>query len=281
MDYLEWGTPHDGQRPLLCVHGLARNATDFTALAEALQQERWIIAPHIVGRGSSDWLADPQHYGYPQYLADIKALMAQLNVPQIDWLGTSMGGIIGMMLAAEPDNQIGKLIINDVGPFIPLAALQRIAGYVGAQPNFPTIGEVERYLRGIYGGFGDLTDAQWQMMAEHSARPLGDNRYSLAYDPAIAHNLTTVTSDVEFWPVYDLINRPTLVLRGERSDILLAETAQEMTQRGPKAKLVTIAGCGHAPALMDQAQITLIRDFVLSPYRAAQTPSPNNSAIPQ
>lgn len=265
MDYLEWGTPREGQPPLLCVHGLARNAADFTALAEALLQEHWIIAPHIVGRGSSDWLADPQHYSYPQYLTDIKALIAHLNVPQVDWLGTSMGGIIGMMLAAEPDNKINRLMINDVGPFIPLAALQRIASYVGAQPTFLSIDDIERYIRSIYGSFGNLTDAQWQFMAEHSTRALPDGRYGLAYDPAIARNLTTVTSDVEFWPVYDLILRPTLVLRGERSDILLRETAHDMTQRGPKAKLITIAGCGHAPALMDKAQIALIRDFVETP----------------
>ena len=271
MDYLEWGEARDGQPPLLCVHGLARNAYDFAVLGEALQQERWVIAPHIVGRGSSAWLSDPQHYAYPQYLADCKNLINSLGVTEVDWLGTSMGGIIGMMLAAEPDSRIRRLIINDVGPFIPLAALQRIAGYVGAQPIFLNIGEAERHLRGVYSGFGALTDTQWQAMAEHSTRQLPDGNFSLAYDPGIAGNLASVTADVAFWEVYDLITCPTLLLRGARSDILQAKTATEMTQRGPKAQLITIPGCGHAPSLMDLAQISLVRDFLDSPQRAALT----------
>ena len=260
MDLLLWGEPNQ-QPPLICVHGLVRNAWDFAPLAEALQQQRWIIAPHMAGRGSSAWLDDPQHYAYPQYIADMLELIQDLGVTQVDWLGTSMGGLIGMMLAAMPNTPIRRLLLNDVGPFIPFAALQRISGYVGVQPKFLTLGEVERHLRGIYASFGNLTDNQWKFMTEHSARPLNDGSFGLAYDPAIAHNLATVTSDISLWEIYDQIQVPTLVLRGERSDILRPETAEEMTQRGPKAQLITIPNCGHAPALMDDGQIEIVRRF--------------------
>lgn len=276
MDYLEFGRRDSDRFPIICVHGLARNADDFVPLATALADTHWVICPHIAGRGSSEWLKDPAGYSYETYAADLLTLIAHLNVTAVDWLGTSMGGILGMILAAMPNSPIQRLMLNDVGAFIPLAALQRIATYLGKDPAFATIAEVEDYLRRTYAGFGTLSDAQWRNMAQSSARPLPDGRYGLAYDPAIADPFSQIQTDIDLWPVYDANHCPTKLLRGATSDILTAETAQAMTQRGPKARLTTITNCGHAPALMDEAQIQLVRDFFTGDYSTtAQSPSPN------
>jgi len=259
--YTAWGRI-SFRVPVVCVHGLTRNGRDFDPLAAALQNTRRIFCPDIVGRGKSDWLKDPTGYGYPQYLADMNALIARTGRLKVDWVGTSMGGIIGMFLASLPRSPIRRLVINDVGPFIPLAALQRIASYVGQVKNFADTGEVERHMRQIYAGFGALTDAQWQHLAAHGTRATQDNSLALAHDPAIAQNFAALEQDVDFWPRYDRIRCPVLLIRGERSDILTADTAQAMTERGPKAKLLTLPAIGHAPALMDAAQIKAVTDFL-------------------
>ena len=265
LAYVEWGAAKP-DRTALCVHGLTRSGRDFDALAGALARDGLRVAcPDVVGRGRSDRLADPAGYGYPQYLADMNALIARLDAPQVDWIGTSMGGLIGMMLAAQPNTPLRRLVINDVGPFIPKAALARIGEYVGRDPRFADLAAAEAYFREIHAPFGALTDAQWRHLTEHSVTPAEGGGYRLAYDPAIALPFRDAEpQDVDLWALWDLIAIPVLVVRGAESDLLLAETAAEMAARGPRAEVAEIPGCGHAPALMDDHQVALIRDWLLA-----------------
>ena len=261
--YTQWGRD-DAPRTVVCVHGLTRNGRDFDALALNLVDRYRVACPDVVGRGKSGRIANPALYGYPQYCADMAALIARLGVEQVDWVGTSMGGLIGMMLAAQPNSPIRRLVINDVGPFISKVGLQRIADYVGKDPVFEDIAAVESYLRFVLMGFGRLPDEAWRHMAEHSARQRPDGRYGLAYDPAIAEAFKAQPmGDVDLWAFWDRIQCPVLVLRGETSDILLPETAEEMTGRGPGARVVEFANAGHAPALMTDDQLAVVRNFLL------------------
>jgi len=259
--YTEWG---DARNPdvVICVHGLTRNGRDFDALARALASDYRVLCPDVVGRGLSDWLPHPQDYGYPLYLSDMAALIARSGAARVHWVGTSMGGLIGMMLAAQSNSPIERLVINDVGPLVPKAALQRLAGYVGRTGSFETADALEAHLRTVLAPFGPLTDEQWRHLALHSTRTNSDGTLSLAYDPAIAHAFAGEATDVVLWPLWDAVRCPTLVLRGMESDLLRAETAAEMTQRGPRAQLCEFAGIGHAPALMDTTQIERIVHFL-------------------
>jgi pimeloyl-ACP methyl ester carboxylesterase len=261
ITYREYQAPDS--LPVLCLHGLARNARDFDSLAEALAAAgRRVVCADVAGRGDSGWLRDPMDYGYPQYLADTVALIARLDCPQLDLVGTSMGGLIGMMLAAQPDSPLRRLVINDVGPFIPKAALERILQYFGKDPRFPDLAAAEAYHRATYRGFGDLNDAQWRHLTETSVRRDGD-AWRLHYDPRIAQPLRQAElADVDLWALWDRIACPVLVLRGADSDLLLPETAAEMTRRGPRAEVVEVPGCGHAPALLEAGQIAVIRDWL-------------------
>ena len=259
--YVEWGR-RANPRVLVCVHGLTRNARDFDRLAAALAGEWRVVCPDVVGRGDSDWLGDSSGYGYPQYCADMAALVAHLGVAEVDWLGTSMGGLIGMMLAARPGTPIRRLVLNDVGPFVPRAALERLRDYVGDDPRFGSMAEVEGYFRRVLAPFGPLSDEDWRHVARHGAS-LADGAYRLRYDPAIGVPLKVpVIRDVDLWALWDQVACPTLVLRGERSDLLLPETAREMKARGPRAELVEVPGAGHAPALMAGEQIAAVRDWL-------------------
>lgn len=263
MAYTQWGRD-DAGRTVVCAHGLTRNGRDFDVLALALAEGRRVVCPDVVGRGRSDWLARPDLYGYPQYLADMTVLLARLDVDAqgVDWVGTSMGGLIGLFLAAQPKSPIRRLVVNDVGPFVPKAALERIGGYVGKDPVFEDIAALESYLRFVLMGFGSLGDAQWRHLAEHSARSRPDGRYGLAYDPAIGGAFQGELTDVDLWPLWDAVRCPVLVLRGGESDLLLPETAAEMTTRGPKARVVEFPHVGHAPALMDEGQIAVVKRFL-------------------
>jgi pimeloyl-ACP methyl ester carboxylesterase len=261
MAYQESGPRHPV--PVVCIHGLGRNARDFDNLAATLAAAgRRVICPDIVGRGDSDWLRDPKDYGYPQYLADTTALIARLDCRQVDIVGTSMGGLIGMMLAAQPGNPIRRLVINDVGPFIPKAALARILEYFGGDPRFADPVAAEAYHRASYRSFGNLSDAQWRHLSETSIRRDGEG-WRLHYDPQIAVPFREAgASDIDLWALWDVISAPVLVLRGAESDLLLSATAAEMSERGPRAELIEVAGCGHAPALLDPDQIDPIRDWL-------------------
>ncbi|MFD1627906.1 alpha/beta fold hydrolase [Azospirillum griseum] len=260
--YTQWGRD-DAPRTALCVHGLTRNGRDFDPLALALADRRRVACPDIVGRGKSDWLANPALYGYPQYCADMAALIARLGVDEVDWIGTSMGGLVGMTLAAQPNSPIRRLVINDVGPLISKVGLQRIADYVGKDPVFDDLAAVESYLRFTLMGFGRLTDGQWRHLAEHAARQRADGLLGLAYDPGIAHAFQAQPmQDVDLWALWDRVRCPVLVIRGADSDLLTAETADEMTRRGPGARVVEFAHTGHAPALMSEDQIAVVRAFL-------------------
>jgi pimeloyl-ACP methyl ester carboxylesterase len=263
--YLEHG-PADAPRTVVCVHGLTRNAHDFDVLAEALAASGFrVICPDIVGRGDSDRLADPAGYNYGQYQQDMLALIDHLRPAALDWVGTSMGGLIGMMLAARPGSPIRRLAINDIGPFLPRAALQRLAGYVGLDPLFEDMDAVERYLRKVMAPFGELSDADWRALARHGVRPAADG-YRLAYDPAIRIGLMAAKDkDVDLWPIWDAIACPVLLLWGRESDLLTEETARAMTERGPRAKLVPFERVGHAPALRTPDQIAAVRDWLVRP----------------
>lgn len=258
LAYTEWGR---GLRTIVCVHGLTQHGRYFDALANDLAIAGFrVICPDVTGRGLSDRMNRPEQYGYPQYLIDMVNLLSRLDVTEVDWIGTSMGGLIGMMLAAMPNSPIARLVINDIGALVPKAGLDRIATYVDENPVFQTFQEAEAYLRRIFAQLGELSDAQWQHLTTHSTRRRGDGRYVMHFDPAIGQAFKAgLTADVDLWHVYDAIRCPTLLLRGEASDILPAGVAEEMTRRGPKAKLATFSGCGHAPALMDPAQIVPVK----------------------
>jgi pimeloyl-ACP methyl ester carboxylesterase len=261
--YWEWG-PETAARTVVCLHGLTRNGRDFDDLARALAAAGWrVVCPDVVGRGESDGLSDPAGYGYPQYLNDLTALIARLDVETIDLVGTSMGGLIGMLHAAQPGQMLRRMVINDVGPFVPQAALERIAEYLGKPYRWPDLDAAEAYVREVYAPFGLSEAAQWRRLTEVTVRSLAEGGYALDYDPAIAQPiLSEPLADVDLWPVWDAIACPVLALRGVDSDVLLAETAAEMRTRGPKADLVEFSGCGHAPALMDADQIAVVVDWL-------------------
>jgi len=263
--YTDWGDPA-AERVVVCAHGLTRNGRDFDRLAEALVEAGCrVVCPDVVGRGRSDWIANPDLYGYPQYLADMTALIARLGAAEVLWVGTSMGGLIGMLLAAQPRTPIRRLVMNDIGPFVPKAALERIGDYVGGDPVFEDAAAVEAYLRFLYPGFGVLPDACWHDMAEHGARLRADGRLGLAYDPGIANAFKgKPIQDVELWPLWAKVDCPVLVLRGADSDLLLPATAATMAESGAKARVVEIPRTAHAPSLMVEEQIALVRDFLLA-----------------
>lgn len=259
--FAEWGGR--GSPALLCVHGLTRNGRDFDEVASALRSRYRVVCPDLPGRGRSEWLSNPLDYSYPVYLSDLNALLARLDVEAVDWLGTSLGGILGMMAAAQPGSPVRRLILNDVGPFIPRAALARIATYVGEAPLFRDVAEAESFLRTIHAPFGPLTDDQWARLAARSVERLSDGRFRLAYDPALAVAVGIFpVPDFQMWAIWDQIRCPVLLLRGGESDLLPAEVAREMQHRGPAVELVEFPGVGHAPALMAEEQISVIREWL-------------------
>jgi pimeloyl-ACP methyl ester carboxylesterase len=262
--YLEWGDPRN-RDVLVCVHGLTRSSRDFDELARALCGQFRVVCPDVAGRGDSDRLADPMLYAVPQYVGDMVTLIARLDVEVVSWVGTSLGGLIGMALAAQSHSPLARLVLNDAGPVISRASLERIAGYVGTKMQFATLEDAEAYIRAISAPFGPHSDAQWRFLTETWLRRNDDGSWRAHYDPRIAEpfRATLPEKDMELWPVYDAIRCPTLVLRGEHSDLLSRGTTQEMRMRGPKAKVVEVRGVGHAPTLMHPDQIALVHEFLL------------------
>jgi pimeloyl-ACP methyl ester carboxylesterase len=263
MSYVEWGDPRN-QKVVICVHGLTRCARDFDFLAAALCAEYRVVCPDVPGRGESEWLKNPMEYTIPVYANDMAALIARLDVERVSWVGTSLGGLVGMALAALPHAPIERLVLNDVGPVLAAASLLRIGAYVGNAPVFPSLAAAELYIRTVSAPFGPHSDAEWRFLTENVVRRQGDGTYRMHYDPAIALAFAVpgAALDMGLWHLYDAIRCPTLVLRGELSDLLTRETAEAMTRRGPKAKLVEIAGVGHAPTLIHADQIEVVRRFL-------------------
>ncbi len=266
MAYVEWGDPAN-PRLLVCVHGLTRNGRDFDVIANALAAHYRVVCPDIVGRGASDRLPVSDDYALPTYANDVTTLIARLGVDTVHWLGTSMGGLIGMFLASLPGSPITRLALNDVGPLVMLEALRRIGEYVGKAPDFPDLAAAEQYIRLVCTPFGALTDAQWRFLTVVGTCPRAGGGLQMNYDPAIAEPyrkaFLAAKEDVSLWPLYDGIRCPTLVLRGAQSDVLSAATAIEMTQRGPKATLIEVPGVGHAPMFLRESEVRLVEDFLL------------------
>lgn len=268
MAYVEWGDS-ENPRVLVCVHGLTRCGRDFDFLAQSLCDSYRVVCPDVVGRGKSGWLKDKKLYTVPQYAADMATLLARLDVEGVDWLGTSMGGLIGMALAAPERSPIRRLVLNDVGPVLTATSLARIGEYVGRAPRFDDIAQAEAFVRFVAAPFGALTDAQWQHLTEHVVRTAADGKIEFTYDPGIAEpfRLTLAESDgkdVELWPFFDAIRCPTLAIRGAQSDLLKADVHAAMAQRGPRARLAEIPGVGHAPMFLDAAQVAVVQGFLAS-----------------
>ena len=271
MAYREWGDP-DNDRVLICVHGLLRVSNDFDALAQALASDYRVVCPDVVGRGRSSWLRDPMLYQVPTYVADMVALIARLDAKTVHWFGTSMGGLIGMVLASLSDTPIQRMVINDAGPMLGAAALARIGTYVGETPRFATIEAAESYIRRISAPFGEHTDAEWRVLTELVMKKDGD-LWMRSHDPAIAVPFVAAQGNASqgngpqgntsLWHIYDAIRCPVLAVRGERSDLVSRETHDEMATRGPKAELATFADVGHAPTFMHADQIAVARNFLL------------------
>lgn len=262
--YREWGHP-EASRVVVCVHGLTRNGRDFDTLASALDDRFRLLCPDMPGRGDSEWLADPTDYVFPTYLSGLTALLAHAQVEQVAWVGTSMGGLLGMIMASLPNSPVRKLVINDVGPVLEAPALVRIAGYVGLDPVFDSFAALEAHIRQVSAPFGALSDAQWAELARTTARQTSDGKWRLKYDPGIAVPFRTPAPAVtDMWAVWDAISCPTLLLRGAESDLLSAETAAAMRTRGPKPKFVEFPGVGHAPMLLTPEHIAPVAAFLES-----------------
>lgn len=265
MAYLEWGDARN-PRVLVCAHGLTRCARDFERFAHAMSDRYRVVAMDVAGRGDSEWLANPDFYVIPQYVSDMVTLIARLDVESVHWVGTSMGALIGMALAAQKGTPVERLVMNDAGPVITRASLERIGSYVGAWPPLPTIEAAEQYVRATSAPFGPHSDAEWRFLTEVVVRRNADGSYRMHYDPRIAepYRKSMPEKDLELWPLYDAVRCPTLVLRGAQSDLLTQDTCRQMAERGPRAKAVEIPGVGHAPTLMYDDQIRVVREFLLS-----------------
>ncbi|MEN3363053.1 MAG: hypothetical protein V7606_327 [Burkholderiales bacterium] len=269
MVYKEWGDPHN-QKVLVCVHGVTRVSDDFDSLARQLCRDYRVVCPDVVGRGRSGWLRDPQHYQLPQYVSDMVTLLARLDAETVHWLGTSMGGLIGIGLASLPDSPIRKLVINDVGPVLNPEAIKRIGDYIGQEVRFASFDEAVQYIRAISLPFGTHTDEEWRKLAADVLRQDKDGQWTRNYDLALSVPFKAVTPELtkkgesQFWAAYDAIRCPVLLVRGAHSDLLSHEVAQAMTERGPKASLVEIEGVGHAPTFVHADQISIVESFLRS-----------------
>jgi pimeloyl-ACP methyl ester carboxylesterase len=263
LHYMEWGAGH--AEVVVAWHGLARTGRDMDDIAAHLAQRWRVICPDTLGRGLSQWSPQPDaEYRLSFYVQQAVALLDQLGVKRCHWLGTSMGGAIGTVAAAGPlRGRIGRLVLNDNGPSLAPAAIERIRSYAGQPPAFATVTELEQYFRAVYQPYGWLSDAQWRRLTESSVRRLPDGRVTPHYDPAMVRQFVNCPGDYERWDEWDALDIPVLCLRGEHSDLLLRETTEQMRNRGPRAVVVEIPGCGHAPALNTPEHFALVERFLL------------------
>lgn len=261
LHYTEWGAQHS--ETVIAWHGLARTCRDMDDVAGHLAQRYRVICPDTLGRGLSQWSPEPEkEYCLAFYVQQAMALVDQLGLQQFHWIGTSMGGAIGLVAAATAlRGRVRRLILNDSGPQIADAAIARIRGYAGNPAAFASVTELEQYFRTVYKPYGWLSDAQWRRLTETSTRRLPDGRVTPHYDPAMVMQFSHHDNDYLLWNEWDSLEIPVLCLRGESSDLLLQGTAEQMRQRGPQAVVVEIAGCGHAPALNTPAQYALVERF--------------------
>jgi pimeloyl-ACP methyl ester carboxylesterase len=295
LAYTDWGDTRNAH-VVVCVHGLSRNSRDFDRLAAALENDCRVVCMDVVGRGDSDWLIDKSGYSFSTYLSDAAALIARVTTPsapgllqqlqhrlrgdrpsaRLDWVGTSMGGLIGMLLAAKEGSPIRRLVMNDVGPFVPWHALIRLKGHVGGSTHLPTRADVDAHVRRACSSFGDLDEAFWQHLADHAAMRDDDGSYWLRYDPAISRGLPVhldpelpigpeFLRGIDLWTVWDAVRCPVLVLRGAESEVLPGDVIDEMRRRKPDITVVEFAGVGHVPALASRDQIDVVSRFLAAP----------------
>jgi pimeloyl-ACP methyl ester carboxylesterase len=280
MAYWQWGDESAGH-VVVCVHGLSRQGRDFDVLAKSLVHRAGgqlrVVCPDVVGRGKSDWLKDPMGYALPTYVGDMLAMLGQLHqqapVTSFDWVGTSMGGLIGFALAGTPKlplpSPVHRMVFNDVGPAIEFAAIERIKGYLGKTGRFESVQQAADAMWAISKGFGPHTPDQWMALSEPMVRELLEGGFTLHYDPAIAVPVQAVTpeaaaqGEATLWQLYENIKARVLVTRGAESDLFAKETALQMTQRGPRASLVEFPGVGHAPMFVQDNQVEAVALFLL------------------
>lgn len=278
--YREW--EHSSQNPpIICVHGLTRNGLDFDDLAAYLHlKNRHVFVPDIVGRGESDWLKNPLHYNYEQYLADLNTLIARVNSESIDWIGTSMGGLLGMILASLPQNPIRRLVLNDIGPQIPVKAITRLSQYAGQDPTFSNLDEAKQYFKRVYHDFGPLEESQWDKLTRDSVREIKPGSFVTKMDPGIKaapasskfawqqvllhpyKALQGTFFDIDLWHLWHKVNCPILIIQGEQSDILPDHVVEKMQESKNHIEILKIAGVGHAPTLLDEVTHSKIEDFL-------------------
>jgi pimeloyl-ACP methyl ester carboxylesterase len=277
ISFTEWGSPAQHEIPVICTHGLTRNGRDFDALAAYLEthSQRHVYCPDIVGRGDSDWLKDSSHYTYEQYIADLNVLIALTRAKQIDWIGTSMGGILGMLLASMPGSPIRRLVLNDVGAQIPVKALSRLSKYAGQDPEFSSLEEAERYFKVIYADFGQLSEEKWQQLTKNSVREMTPGKFVTKIDNKIKSSpakskiawqlllnprkaLEGTVFDIDLWHIWRKITCPVLLIHGSHSDLLLMDIIKKMRSIHPGTELLEVSDAGHAPALLDPAQMEVI-----------------------
>lgn len=262
LHFTQWGD--EQAETVIAWHGLARTGRDMDDIAAHLAQRWRVICPDTIGRGLSQWSPDPaREYSLAFYVRLAQSLLDQLGIARCHWLGTSMGGAIGLRAAATSlRGRIQRLVLNDIGPSLAAPAVERIRTYAGSPPAFATVGELEQYFRTVYAPYGWLSDAQWRRLTETSVRRLPDGRVTPHYDPSMVQQFVHHPQDYEQWEAWDALDIPVLCLRGESSDLLLRETTERMRNRGPRAVVVEIAGCGHAPALNTPAQYALVERFL-------------------
>ena len=261
VHYTEWGEA-DNPRVLVCAHGLTRCSRDFDTLAKAMQGEYRVICPDVVGRGESAWLTNKADYNYAQYMNDMAGLLARANVETVHWVGTSMGGIIGMLLASHPHTPITRLVMNDVGSFIPKASLERIGMYLGSSPRFADFESIVMAVRAV-SPFGEMSDETWRELTVPLVKQLPDGSWQFRYDPGIGDSFKLgAIQDVDLSPLWEKVSCPVLITRGADSDLLLKSTFDAMCRKAG-VRGVEFADVGHAPMFQEKSQVEAVREFLL------------------
>jgi len=261
LGFSDWGTPKS-ENVMLCVHGDTRQSRDFGRLAETLAKNYHVIGFDLAGHGKSGWLADKKDYSFETSTRHINGLLDYRNVSQLDWIGTFTGGILGMMFAARDVTPVRRLILNDTGAFVSSESIKRFIDNIENTVSFKNLNEASIYFRTVYSGFGALDDADWSDFIIRSVNREANGSYSLHYDPEVIESLKNIPGDIDLWDIYNKIQCPVLLLRGENSDVLSKSTAERMTQTGPKAQLIEFKNCGHAPSLMNSEHIIAISNWL-------------------
>jgi pimeloyl-ACP methyl ester carboxylesterase len=262
LHYMEWGAGNAGT--VIAWHGLARTGRDMDDIAAHLARRWRVICPDTIGRGLSQWSRAPEReYCFAHYEKLAVALLDRLGLDRVHWLGTSMGGALGLRAAAGAlRGRMARLVLNDIGPEVAPSAIERIRTYAGSPPAFDTVGELEAYFRTVYKPYGAITDAQWRRLTESSTRRLPDGRVTPHYDPAMVQQFIHHPRDYDQWEAWNRLDIPVLALRGVDSDLLLPEVARRMAETGPRATVITVPGCGHAPALNTPEHFAWVEDFL-------------------